>query len=281
MMILTQILLALAFAGLTMWLTTVYWQRFYHRQMNDSHLQRMKDHVTSSKQAQTLKSRADFLIEVLSEVQRQHEGLSSYMRLLSSANLQPGQEEWNLVSSQLKERAGLLGEMVNGSLSLMKYEEMTEIARDDTVMVNQFCLDVFDSCQPYLNGHVELRLETELDDDETIRSNQKCLQQVLTNLIRCSMQFTHEGEIVLEVKHHRQKQQHCLMFTLSDTGLGIPEESKEIAFEQMTGEKIANKIVVVRLRLCRALVKLLGGNINLDPLREKGTAMVFTVRDAE
>lgn len=281
MTILIYILTALASAGLAIWLTTLYWRRHYRRLKRANHLQRMKDRVTSGKQTQTLKSRTNFLIEVLSEVQRQHEGLSSYMRLLSSANLQPGQEEWNLVSSQLKERARFLGEMVSGSLSLMKYEEMTSIAHDDTVMVNQFCLDVFEGCQPYLNGNVELRLETELDDNETIRSNMKCLQQVLINLIRCSMQFTHEGEIVLKVKHHQKNHQNYLMFILSDTGLGIPEEAKEIAFERITGEEIANKIVVVRLRLCRALVKLLGGKIYLDPAREKGTAMVFTVRDAE
>jgi len=273
--------MALALVAVVVWLTTLYWRRHYRRLKRANHLQRMKDRVTSGKQTQTLKSRTNFLIEVLSEVQRQHEGLSSYMRLLSSANLQPGQEEWNLVSSQLKERARLLGEMVNGSLSLMKHEEMTSIARDDTVMVNQFCLDVFEGCQPYLNGNVELRLETELDDDETIRSNMKCLQQVLTNLIRCAMQFTHDGEIVLEIKHYRQKHHKYLMFTLSDTGQGIPEEAKDTAFEQMTDTEISNKLVVVRLRLCRALVKLLGGKIYLDPAREKGTAMVFTVRDAE
>lgn len=281
MTILIQILMDLALVAVVVWLTTTYWRRLYRKLKHASHLQRMKERVTSSRQTQALKSRTNFLIEVLSEVQRQHEGLSSYMRLLSSANLQPGQEEWNLVTSQLKERARLLGEMVNGSLSLMKHEEMTSIARDDTVMVNQFCLDVFEGCQPYLDGNVELRLETELHDDETIRSNMKCLQQVLTNLIRCSMQFTHEGEIVLKVKHHQKNHQNYLMFILSDTGLGIPEEAKEIAFERITGEEIANKIVVVRLRLCRALVKLLGGKIYLDPAREKGTTMVFTVRDTD
>ena len=273
--------MALALVAVVVWLTTTYWRRLYRKLKHASHLQRMKERVTSSRQTQALKSRADFLNDVLREVQRQHEGMTSYMELLNSAQLQPGQAEWNTVCEHLKERADVLSEMVNGTLALMKYEETTEVARDDSVLVNAFCHDVFSSCQKYVDGNVDLRLETHLDDDETVRSNMKCLQQVLINLIRCSMQFTHEGEIVLEIKRHRQKHHNDLMFTLSDTGQGIPEEAKDTAFEQMTDTEISNKLVVVRLRLCRALVKLLGGKIYLDPSRETGTAMVFTVRDAD
>lgn len=279
MAIFIQVLLALALVAMVMWLTTSYWRRLYRKMKHASHLQRMKERVISSKQTQVYKSRMDFLNDVLKEVQRQHEGMTSYMELLNSAQLQPGQAEWNTVSDHLKERADVLSEMVNGTLTLMKYEEMTEIELNDSVLVNPFCHDVFSSCQKYLDGHVDLRLETELADHEIVRSNLKCLQQVLINLIRCSMQFTHEGEIVLKIKHYKQKHYNYLIFKLSDTGLGIPEEAKDTAFEQMTGGDITNKLVVVRLRLCRALVKLLGGKIYLDPSREEGTAMVFTIKD--
>ena len=273
--------MALALVAVVVWLTTTYWRRLYRKLKHASHLQRMKERVTSSRQTQALKSRADFLNDVLREVQRQHEGMTSYMELLNSAQLQPGQAEWNTVCEHLKERADVLSEMVNGTLALMKYEEMSEVARNDSVLVNAFCHDVFSSCQKYVDGNVDLRLETHLDDDETVRSNMKCLQQVLINLIRCAMQFTREGEIVLKIRRHKHKHHKYLMFTISDTGQGIPEEAKDTAFEQMTDTEISNKLVVVRLRLCRALVKLLGGKIYLDPSRETGTAMVFTVRDTD
>jgi K+-sensing histidine kinase KdpD len=121
-----------------------------------------------------------------------------------------------------------------------------------------------------------MRLETCLDDDETVTTNMKCLQKVLVNLLKCSMQFTHEGEIVLVVK--RCHQQNELSFAVSDTGLGIPEEAKESAFERIRNTDVSIKIVVVRLRLCRALVRLLGGTIYQDPHRKKGTSIVFTIK---
>lgn len=276
-----QILLALALMALVMWLTASFLKRIYHKQKLAAHIKRLKDRVSSEKQTNTLKSKVVFLTDVLSEVQKQHEGLSSYMKLLTTADLQPGQEEWDMVCGQLKDRAHVLGEMVNGTLSLLKYEDMTDIARDDSVAVNLFCQDVFEGCQKYLEGDVDLRFETELDDDEVLHTNLKELQRILTNLIRCSMQFTHEGEIVLRVKHHQKDHQKYLKFTLSDTGLGIPDDTKDIAFEQMTETDISIKNVVVRLRLCNALVRLLGGTISLDPSRKKGTSMTFTIKDGQ
>ena len=251
-------------------------QKRLEKQMETVRLDRMKDRVTLEKQTQMLKSKLDFYYKVLSEVQLLHNGMTSYMELLNSADLEPGQEEWNMVRQQMDERADYIREMVDSTLKIMIYEDMKEIERKDHVLVNSFCQDVFDSCLTYRDGNVDMRLETCLDDDETMTTNMKYLQKVLVNLLKCSMQFTHEGEIVLVVK--RCHQQNELSFAVSDTGLGIPEEAKESAFERIRNTDVSIKIVVVRLRLCRALVRLLGGTIYQDPHRKKGTSMVFTIK---
>lgn len=182
-----------------------------------------------------------------------------------------------MVRDRLKARNGQLTEMVNGTIELLHYEDMTELEKNDSLQVNSFCQRVFASCKRHLSGDVDLRLETELDDGEAVTTNMRCLQRVISTLLICSMEFTHEGEIVLEVKHHRHKQKDYLLFTLSDTGMGIPEVAKEQAFEQMTDPDNSHRVIVVRLRLCKALVRLLGGTISLDPSRKKGTAMAFTI----
>ena len=276
--IVIMVAVALASAGLAAGLTVLYWRRRYGRLQQQSHLQQVRNQVNSGKQAKVMQSKLDFLHGVLGEVQCQHEGMTSYLKLLMSDDINPTQTEWKMACDHMKKRASVLTEMVNGTLEIMHYEKAADIKRDDEVQVNAFCQDVFDGCTPHLSGKVDLRLETQLDDDVTIRTNMKALQCVLANLIRCSMQYTHEGEIVLSLS--RDKHRQLLVFTVSDTGLGIPEEAKEIAFERMTDTDITNNIVVVRLRLCKALVKLLGGSIYLDPTRERGTAVVFTIKES-
>ena len=277
--IIIQIVIAVVMIGVAVGLTALYWRRRYGRLQQQSHIQEVRDYVNSGRVVNTLTSKLDFLHGVLGEVQYLHEGMTSYLKLLTSDDINPSQTEWKVASDHMKKRASVLTEMVNGSLEVMHYEDLTDIGKDDQVQVISFCQDAFSDCTPYLSGNVELRLETGLDHNHTIRTNIKALQTVLTNLIRCSMHFTHEGEIVLKVKRRRQKSRHHLMFTLADTGLGIPDNAKDRIFQYLPPHDAMMKLIVVRLRLCRALVRLLGGTIYVDSTRERGTAVVFTIKE--
>ena len=265
--IISNVLAALIIIIMAIAFTSVYWclkfdhelkiQKRLKKQLEALHLDRMKDRVALEKQAKTLKSKLDFYYHVLYEVH---------------------QEKWNMVYSQFDERTLLLREMVDSTLKLMSYEDMKEVERADHVLVNRFCQDVFDNCHQYLKGEVDVRMETELDDEETICTNMKCLQTVLTNMLLCAMQFTHEGEIVLEVKRRCQKKKQYLKFAVKDTGIGIPEDVKDVVFDKITGTNIDTKIIGVRLRLCKAITKLLDGSIYLDPSHENGTSVVLLIK---
>ena len=226
------------------------------KQLQTVHMDRMKDRVALEKQARMLRSKLDLYYQVLSEVQALHNGMTVYT----------------------DERMSYLREMVDGTLKIMLYEDMKEIERKDHVLVNSFCQDVFESCQHYMSGNVDLRVETHLDDDEKVLTNMKLLQQVLIGLLRSSLQFTHEGEIVLKVSHFREKDKKDLLFSVCDTGLGIPDTARDVAFEQMQDTDISIKIVVVRLRLCRTLVRLLGGTISIDSHYTPGTRIYFNIK---
>jgi len=300
-----QVLWAIALVAITMWLTTVYWMRVIRKsgqsektapkpqtavheqvkqnaymewKMQNEHMERMKDRAASQKQTQALKNKVEFMSDVLFEVQRQQLSIYSYMKVLTNINLQPGQTEWGMVSDQLKERSERLTEMVNDTMELIRYEDLPVIENTDMVPVNTFCQNVLTSCHEYLDEKVDLQLETELEDDENICTNVNCLQRVLTKLLLNAMEFTHEGEIVLAVKHHRQEQNDYLKFVLTDTGESIPKEMRDIAFDRIPNTEVSTKMVMVRLRLCKALVKLLGGVIYLDSSYENGTSIIFTIK---
>ena len=283
--VILQIMGCIALIVVVIGVTAIYWHKVVdqisnqlEQQSKTVHMDRMKDRVTLEKQSQVMKSRLDFYYKVLSEIQKLHDGMTSYMELLNSADLKPGQEEWKMLRQHMDERADYIREMVDSTLKIMRYEDMKEVERKDHVLVNSFCQDVFESCQHYMTGNVDLRIETHLEDDEKVLTNMKLLQQVLIGLLRCSMQFTHEGEIVLKVSHFREKDRNSLLFSVCDTGQGIPPDAQEVAFEQMQDTDISIKIIVVRLRLCRALVRLLGGTIGIDTLYSPGTRIYFNIK---
>lgn len=305
MTIVIELLLGLALVPVLAWLTNLYWQRlnrkaekakkpvpkqqtaaqeivtqnaFMERKIQTEHMERMKDRAASQKKTQDLKTKVDFLGDVLFEVQRQQLNISSYIKVLTTVNLQPGQAEWNMVSNELKERSERLTEMVNDTMELIRYEDLPVIENTDMVPMNAFCKDVLTDCQKQQNGKVDLRLETELEDEEAFYTNVNYLQRVLTKLLTSFIDCTHEGEIVLSVNRHRQNQNDYLKFVLTNTDSNFPEYMMDSTFERMPDSDLSIKMILVRLRLCKMLVKLLGGTMYRDTTNEEGTSIVFTIR---
>ena len=86
------------------------------------------------------------------------------------------------------------------------------------------------------------------------------------------------SNVLLEVKRRCQKNKNYLRFAVKDTGIGIPEDVKDVVFDKITGTNIDTKIIGVRLRLCKAITKLLDGSIYLDPSHENGTSVVLLIK---
>ena len=215
------------------------------------------------------------MYNILHEVQALQEGLDSFLKLFSATELTISSEDWDEASLMLRQRIERLSAIVNGSLVMMQYEDMTEVAKEDDVAVIGFCEDVFQSCMSHLREGVDTKIESSLKDDYQIRTNMACLDVLLRYLILCSMEYTTEGHITLKIAQSEKKDK--LIFTLSDTGLGIPDDMKNIVFERLPLSNIRHKITGVRLRTCRTLVKLLGGIIRVDQHYEGGTSIVFTI----
>lgn len=237
------------------------------------HQKMLVDNVKKTKHAL---SKVELVYNILHDVQAVHQGVDSCLRLIMDSNVTPSQQEWESTCSDIKRKSNLLSEMVDCAIELLQYENLADVPRVDEVPVNAFCQDMFDACQRYLNNAaIELSFETSLADDYTVRTNMGYLRKLVKNLMVCSMDFTTEGYIKMVVMEDKNRK--FLRFILSDTGQGIPDHVKDTVFEKLPNDDLHNKIVGVRLRICRALTHLLGGSIYLDPFYNDGTSIVFTI----
>jgi CheY-like chemotaxis protein len=119
------------------------------------------------------------------------------------------------------------------------------------------------------------------------------MRQILVNLIGNSIKFTDEGEIVLNVKlaadegyHCRNRESSednsvCLLFSVKDTGVGIPESKHEDIFDSFkqadssTTRKFGG--TGLGLSISRRLVDLMGGKMWVESEEGKGSEFLFTV----
>ncbi len=100
------------------------------------------------------------------------------------------------------------------------------------------------------------------------------IKQVLLNLANNALKFTERGQVTLRA----QRLADGLLFTISDTGPGIPEASQARLFQRFEQEDGPQRRAGsgLGLAICRELVEMMGGSIEL--VSRLGHGSTFRVR---
>ena len=120
------------------------------------------------------------------------------------------------------------------------------------------------------------------DLDLRVASDKRRLQQILINIVSNAIKFTETGEVVLEVNAFEvSEQQLRLRFTISDTGPGIDEQTREELFAAFaSGNRPASSQKYgsgLGLTISKRLLDNMGGTIEIGSRDQGGTVVAFEV----
>jgi two-component system phosphate regulon sensor histidine kinase PhoR len=148
--------------------------------------------------------------------------------------------------------------------------------------VNEFDIrDLLIECHEIvINEAHKLNILFILDLPDTlprIRGDRKQLKQAFINLLNNAVKFNKvEGEIILKAKIERDH----IMITISDTGLGIPEDEQSKIFEKFYRVKSHRDQVPgtgLGLSVVRQIILGHGGEINFTSKVNTGTTFTITL----
>jgi CheY-like chemotaxis protein len=112
---------------------------------------------------------------------------------------------------------------------------------------------------------------------QSLVTDRKRLQQILTNLVSNAVKFTDKGEVRLEVGGSDGK----VSFEVHDTGIGIPAEQQSVVFEAF---RQADATSARRhggsglgLSIARDLAHLLGGDLRLESQVDRGSTFAVSL----
>ncbi len=194
-----------------------------------THLKRVEEALRAAKEQAELASRtkSEFLANMSHELRTPLNAIIGFTRLVMRRGKEVlPEKQYDNLGKILASGEHLLS-LINAVLDLSKIE-----AGRTEVRPTEFALEpVIDQClrtvEPMVKG--EIRLEKEIAPDaSTLFTDQEKLRQILINLLGNAVKFTEAGRIT--VRARRQGDQ--LALAVADTGIGIPEQAKELVFEE-------------------------------------------------
>ena len=173
----------------------------------------------------------------------------------------------------IESNSKLLLKLVGDILDISILDSEVEI-KHNAVDVNACCQTSIDAAGASFGPGVRLIFEPACDE-LIINSNYSYIVQVLDNLLGNASKFTHEGSVTLayEVK----KEENQLIFTVTDTGIGIPVEEQERVFERFVKLDNFSQGAGLGLSICRIVAERLGGYLRIDKGYTQGTRVIFCV----
>ncbi len=229
---------------------------------------------------QALKVKSEFVANVTHELRTPVNGILGNVRELYSNDL-----DKKLVRSlRLIERCcGDMNKIINNILDFSKLE-----AGKFTLEPRKFH---FRNMMDYVKAnHINKLTEKGLDFFMTISpqipeyiiGDELRIVQILGNLISNAQKFTSIGKITVEaVRTARVNDKIELFFMVKDTGIGIDDADKDKLFQSFSqvDASISRKYggTGLGLNICRQLVELMGGRIEVESEKNKGSTFSFSI----
>lgn len=227
------------------------------------------------------RAKSDFLTNMSHEIRTPLTAIIGFSNSLSDENL--SEQDTNLATAAIIRNSHHLMDIINDILDLAKIEHQEysqeQIEFDLLALVH----DIEESASVQaIEKNLWFNIHINFPIPQFITSSPTWVKQILINLVGNALKFTETGGIdinvnFLPVDQHNLKPKIAIEVT--DTGIGINEQQQNKIFERFSQADTTTTRrfggTGLGLTICAKLVKLMGGNLTVSSVPERGSHFMF------
>jgi len=222
----------------------------------------------------------NFLSNMSHEIRTPLNAIYGFTEILNKTKLNKTQQE---IHDIVKSSVELLMAIINDILDFSKIESGKLIIEKYPFSLEEALKNIKDLfSQKAFEKLLELEFKISEKLPKVINGDKIRLNQILINLIGNAIKFTDIGKIQISTELYEEKEDKIgIIFSVKDTGIGIPEEKKDsifYRFEQASYD-ISRKYggTGLGLNISKSLIEMYGGKLNFESEVGKGSNFYFLI----
>ncbi|WP_131777700.1 PAS domain-containing hybrid sensor histidine kinase/response regulator [Legionella fairfieldensis] len=224
-------------------------------------------------------AKTEFIANMSHDIRTPLSGIIGMSRFLEEKTSDPEEKQY---ARWVNESGEQLLKLLNGVLDVVSAAHLSEHdLLTDCFDIRQSVEDIVQLEKPTVQmKNLEFRINIDKQVPQFIICDRFKLNRILLNLIGNAIKFTQQGYIALDIKQLSSDQNTVkLLFSVSDTGPGIPKSLQSRVFEQFyritpsyLGDHQGHG---VGLHIAEKYVNLLGGKLQLESVEGQGATFYF------
>lgn len=229
------------------------------------------------KVAATDEMKTEFIMSVSHEIRTPLNIINGFSQVLAEMGPDMGDEQRKEIAKTIGHNTYQITSLVNKMLAMANDSTKDLMEQAELTDGIAICKKAMENMPQVDDTKIKVTLEDRTEGNGLLFTNANSLLLMLSNLLENAAKFTDEGHIILKVRTETQKGRKMMLFSVEDTGCGIPSDKMGTIFQRWVKVNEFKEGLGLGLAYCWETAQKLGGTLTLDQTSEAGTTFTLSL----
>ena len=221
--------------------------------------------------------KTEFIMSVSHEIRTPLNIINGFSQVLAEMGPDMGDEQRKEISKTIGHNTYQITSLVNKMLAMANDSTKDLMEQAELTDGISICRKAMENMPQVDDTKVKVRLDDQTEGNSLLFTNTNSLLLMLSNILENAAKFTNEGHIIFKVRTEEQKGRKMMLFSVEDTGCGIPSDKLGTIFQRWVKVNEFNEGLGLGLAYCWETAQKLDGILTLDYTSEAGTSFTLSL----